>query len=481
MKRIRRRLAPFSVAAAVLVLLVILSSISFARAGKTSKKNKYNDTTNQDYYQILGLNKRTAKPKDIKKQYRKLALQYHPDKVPEAEKADAENMFVQISTAYAVLSDAEKRKVYDKYGERGLEALERGINPEDAGFGSSHGGGQQFHFHPGSGGRGSGQQQQFHFPGGGGGAHFDPFTMFEEMFPGGRAAAGGGSGFQFSSSGGGGGGGFPHGWGTGTRPRQPQPRPPPPDLFPKDHATVRKLGSPKYPNQTSKHLWLVFFYANDDPASVNLKEQVELLSTKTKGSFQIGAMDCHKSDQENRFCAKLGVEQLPRFGFVVNGKTTLLEEDRVPQPSAKSLYDFAMSQMPQELVVNINHPQQLQDRLLLLNSNKKMLGSILLLTDKYETSALYMSLAYQYRTHFVFGESRAGNLNMAKAFKVKKYPLLVALVAKGRGGTTESYNEQYDLIRYPGSELSAEAIRQWLDKLVEAASAHSKRRTFYGF
>ncbi|EEC45313.1 predicted protein, partial [Phaeodactylum tricornutum CCAP 1055/1] len=70
-------------------------------------------TDPDDYYKLLGLSK-TAKPKEIKKAYRKLALQFHPDKVPEAEKEEAENMFVRVSEAYAVLSDDEKRNVYDK-------------------------------------------------------------------------------------------------------------------------------------------------------------------------------------------------------------------------------------------------------------------------------------------------------------------------------------------------------------------------------
>ncbi len=67
-----------------------------------------------DYYQILGVG-RDASPDDIKKAYRKLALKYHPDKAKGDKKA-AEEKFKQISEAYAVLSNPEKKQQYDQFG-----------------------------------------------------------------------------------------------------------------------------------------------------------------------------------------------------------------------------------------------------------------------------------------------------------------------------------------------------------------------------
>ena len=67
-----------------------------------------------DYYQILGL-PRSASEEDIKKAYRKLARKYHPDLNPGDAKAEA--TFKQLAEAQAVLTDPEKRKNYDTYGD----------------------------------------------------------------------------------------------------------------------------------------------------------------------------------------------------------------------------------------------------------------------------------------------------------------------------------------------------------------------------
>lgn len=74
----------------------------------------------KDYYEILGI-KKDASVADIKKAYRQLAMRYHPDRVAEAEKKEAEEKFKEISEAYGVLSDAQKRQTYDQYGHAGID------------------------------------------------------------------------------------------------------------------------------------------------------------------------------------------------------------------------------------------------------------------------------------------------------------------------------------------------------------------------
>lgn len=73
----------------------------------------------RDYYQILGV-QRAASQDDIRKAYRKLARKHHPDINPGNK--EAENRFKEISVAYDVLGDEQKRKLYDEFGEAGLAA-----------------------------------------------------------------------------------------------------------------------------------------------------------------------------------------------------------------------------------------------------------------------------------------------------------------------------------------------------------------------
>ena len=77
-------------------------------------------TEKRDYYEVLGL-QRTASIDEIKKSYRRLAVQYHPDKNP--GDATAEEKFKEAAEAYGVLSDEEKRARYDRYGHQGISGM----------------------------------------------------------------------------------------------------------------------------------------------------------------------------------------------------------------------------------------------------------------------------------------------------------------------------------------------------------------------
>ncbi|KAG6900817.1 hypothetical protein C0993_000136 [Termitomyces sp. T159_Od127] len=161
----------------------------------------------KNYYDILGISK-SASEDDIKKAYKKMALKWHPDRNKNSE--EATKKFKEVSEAFEVLSDGNKRAVYDQFGEEGLKG----------GGGPSPGAGfSNFNF-PGGGGPGG---STFTFsssgPGGGfGGFHpSDPEKIFEHIFGGGLGGLGGLGGFGGFSGMGSGGMGTAGMNGSGTR------------------------------------------------------------------------------------------------------------------------------------------------------------------------------------------------------------------------------------------------------------------------
>lgn len=133
--------------------------------------------TNNDYYEVLGVQK-GATDEEIKKAYRKLALQYHPDRNKTKE---AEEKFKEVTKAYEVLSDSQKRQTYDQFG---AAAFEQGGPGGFGGQGPFGGFGEQ-----------GGQYGPFSYTyttNGGGfdfGGFSDPFEIFEQFFGGGFGQA----------------------------------------------------------------------------------------------------------------------------------------------------------------------------------------------------------------------------------------------------------------------------------------------------
>jgi molecular chaperone DnaJ len=89
----------------------------------------------KDFYSVLGVTRQTT-PDDLKKAYRKLAMQFHPDKNPGDKQA--EERFKEVNEAYDVLSDPKKRQVYDQFGHAGFQG--GGPGPRQGGFEGFSGG-----------------------------------------------------------------------------------------------------------------------------------------------------------------------------------------------------------------------------------------------------------------------------------------------------------------------------------------------------
>jgi curved DNA-binding protein len=138
----------------------------------------------KDYYKTLGV-ARNADEKEIKKAFRKLAQQYHPDKNPGDKSAEAR--FKEINEAYTVLSDPDKRAKYDKFGAQWEQYERAGGRPEDfnwGGMGGQPSGGYTRTITPEE------FEQMFGGMGGGGGAGAGGFSSFFDALFGGAAAGG---------------------------------------------------------------------------------------------------------------------------------------------------------------------------------------------------------------------------------------------------------------------------------------------------
>ncbi len=128
-------------------------------------------TSNKDYYQILGIG-RNATGDEIKQAYRKMAREHHPDMVKDGDKAAAEQRFKEINEAYQILSDTQKRKMFDQYGSAAFSGNTAGQQGSGGFGGFNQGQWGPFTYSYSSGG--NSQDTGF--------GDFDPFDVFEQFF-----------------------------------------------------------------------------------------------------------------------------------------------------------------------------------------------------------------------------------------------------------------------------------------------------------
>ena len=241
-------------------------------------------------YSVLGVHRR-ATNQDIRKAYKKLAREWHPDKVPDAQKAEAEAKFIQINRAYELLNDPDRRRQYDNYGTTEDSPNFR-KNPRDDVYPSY-------------------------------GRFEHPFDSFHEFF-------GGGSGFKFRFNGGGSDGG------------------PGRTVFHKQTVTSKAYYNTILPN-SSRQPYLLLFYSDwcftclrVEPIWTRLTEELEPVG--------FGVATIH-TEHEKELTRKISVKELPHFILLLDGKLIHYKD---PQFSAVKAIEFIRRKLPYKLVEKVN-------------------------------------------------------------------------------------------------------------------------------
>jgi len=337
----------------------------------------------KDFYRVLGVPKSATKDQ-INKAYRKLSLKWHPDKNPD-NKEMAKKRFFEISEAYEVLSDADKRAKYDQFG-------------EDA-------------FKPGNQG------------GGGGGGPRDPFDMFRQMFQGG----GNDGGFKFNFGGApGGGGGFNFGGGQGGRGQQGnQQRIPAQNLFEKAVPGIKELDKKGWKaitegaEETKRRSVIVLFYTPGCLGCEDFKEVFKDMAEKfvTPGIVDMAALNCRRFGQE---CEKEGMQKTPNAMYYgpENAKPirlmgNLLSHHDMTQSIPKIIEDYVK--------VLANH----DDLAKWLRSDDKV-PHLILFTDKKTTPPILKRLSIDYLKRAALAVVQGGaDKSIAEKFLIDVRPSLV--------------------------------------------------------
>jgi thioredoxin-like negative regulator of GroEL len=324
----------------------------------------------EDYYRLLGI-PRNADEKAIKKAFKKMSLKYHPDKNLD-NKEKAEQQFMKIANAYEVLSDPEKRKIYDAHGEEGL--------------------------------KNSGQQQQQN-------QGFNAQDIFSQFFgrQGGFNQGFGQNNFKFEFNNGG--GGFHHqGFQQKQQPQKAEP------LYDKTDVIELNIGNLKQLYRRNE-IWFIQFYHPNNQACKNLKDEWINIANKLYGIVRIAAINC---DEEEELCDEYKIKAHPSILYFPDN-TALNHEVYKGEKVYQKISDFAISRM-QSFVrfVNSNNFEEYK-------ATEPDSAKILLFTEKKTTPPILKVLSKEFKGKVVFGEVRSSDSALVSQFNVKSFPAIVGI------------------------------------------------------
>lgn len=317
----------------------------------------------EDYYKILGV-KQNASEREIKKAFKKLSLKYHPDKNKDKPEW-AKNMFIKVANAYEVLSDPEKRKIYDKYGEEGVKEQTARENA-----------GQQGH----------------------GGFGFNMGGDFDDIF---NSFMGGGGRGHFRQ------GGFGH--------RQQEEEEEEKDLFPNTDVINLSMDSISKLYRR-REIWFVLFYKGNDK---NLKDMIELwktLAEKVYGIFKVAAINCKKDEE---ICEEFDVRSTPLIVYFPENSQS--EEVYRGIKKWEDIFKFGASRMQSFVrVINSNN----YGDFITENSHQH---KVILFTQRKSTPPLFKALSKHFKDKLSFGEIRQSEKELAQRFEINVFPSILVI------------------------------------------------------
>ncbi|GAV73578.1 DnaJ domain-containing protein [Cephalotus follicularis] len=372
-----------------------------------------------DPYKVLGV-ERNASQREIQKAFHKLSLQYHPDK---NKNKGAQEKFAEINNAYDILSDEEKRKNYDTYGdEKGNPGFDAGRPGEHDQYTYFTGGGpgqNQF-----KGGPGGSQSFSFSFGGPSGPSSFD-FDM-SDILSGffGRGSKDGGqfggfSGSTRSHSGpkdGGQFGGF-----SGSTRFQSQPRSSP--------KSIKVINSQVFGKEIADQgmTWILLSYVPSLKGNQYYESVIEEAASSLQGALKVGSINC---ETESSLCKDLDINprRTPRvfvYSYRTSGKGSLVEYsgDMV----AKNLKTFCQDHLPRfSKRVNLDHFE-------FSSGTVEKMPRLLLLSTKRNTPAIWRVLSGLYHKSFIFYDAEVYDVSDQKVKKlgVDALPSIVGWLSNG--------------------------------------------------
>ncbi|XVF76850.1 hypothetical protein PTKIN_Ptkin13bG0300200 [Pterospermum kingtungense] len=378
----------------------------------------YSEGKTIDPYKVLGVDK-NASQREIQKAFHKLSLQHHPDK---NKNKGAQEKFAEINNAYDILSDEEKRKNYNMYGdEKGAPGFDAGHpgdhggytyftsgGPGQSGFTSGPGGWQHM------GGQGSSQTFSFSFGGSGGSRSFgsrggpssfgfDLDDIFSGFFGGGMKDRG-----QF--------GGF-----GGSSRSQSQSRSSP--------KSIKAINSEVFRKEIADQgmTWLLLSYTPSLQGKQYYESSVEEVANLLQGAIKVGSINC---ETESSLCKDLGVlpGKAPRL-FVYSYKGTekgSLEEYR-GDLIAKNVKTFCQDHLPRfSKRISLKHFE-------LSSSNEGKYPRVMLLSTKKDTPVIWRVLSGLYHKRFTLYDAEVHDVSdpTVKTLGVDALPAIIGWLSNG--------------------------------------------------